>query len=768
MHHRVIAASLAFLLVTACSFDPQVMRERYVRTGNKYFARGRFGEAALLYKHAIDEDRRYGEAWYRLGLANLMMRKEAAAREDMNRAVELDPNNMDAMVKLTEMDVSVYTIDPRRFKLLKSEVEELIGRMEAKDPNSFDAQRLAGYLAAVEENYKLAEIKFHQALAQHPNDPAVTLALIQVLFANSEPAEALRLAEGLIARDKTFAPVYDLLYGVYMKSGNTAQAEAVLQRKLSNNPLVGPYWIQLAEYYRQTNRVPQMAATLAHLTGDSKTFPNAPMLVGDYFLQIKEFDKATAEYAVGVKLDPAEAPLYLHKMATIFMSQGKNAEASQAVDALLKLQPNDAGARGMHVALELPGATRDKAPKIIAELQPMIEQAPNNFELRYFLGRAYDLKADSGSLENARVQYEEALRLNPDYVPARLALLRIELIRGEDTKASTTAQQVLATDPGNLEARLSDATALTRMGDPDGARRQLTIAVQSYPESREAHFQLATLNFSRGDYRAAEADFQALRTLGDWRGVAGLADCWLKEGNPLAAIKILYDALQRDPGRNAYLAGLARAAYQAGQYADAARSYQLLTQRDPGNASYFTELGRSKWNLNDKKGALAAFQSAHHANPSDPTPWLTLAALQAQAGYNQDARKSYQEVLKLQPDNPVALSRVAFLNAEDGVDLDQAFAFAQDARVKMPNDPDVLDTLALIYLRRNLVDDGIHMLQDLVNRDPERAVFHLHYAMALYQNGDTDRARAEAQAALRSNPSVQEKNQIMRFISRIG
>ncbi len=768
MRHRLIAATLACLLTSACSFDPKVMRERYVKTGNKYFNRGRYKEAAMLYRHALEEDMRYGEAWYRLGLTDMRLHNDAAAREDMNRAVDLDRDNMDAMVKLAEMDVALYTVDPQRFKLLRSEVQELIGRIELKDPDSFDALRLSGYLAMVEGNFKLAVVKFRQANAIRPQDQAVTLALIQVLFANGQPGDALGLSEALITRDKTFAPVYDLLYGVYMKSGQTEKAEEILQRKLRNNPAVGPYWIQLAEYYRVTNRVPAMTAVLERLTGDLKTFPNAPMLVGDYFSQIRDFDRAAGEYSQGLKDDPGEAPLYLRKMATIFMAQGKNAEAAKVVDALVTLEPGDAGARGMHVALELPGATRDKAQKIIGELQPMIERQPDNFELHYFLGRAYGIKGDSGSMEEARVQYEEALRLNPEYVPARLALLRIEVGRGEYSKAATTAQQVLATDPGNLEARLSNATALAQMGDTDHARQELQIAVEGNPGSRDARYQLATLDYGQRDFRGAEAEFQALRTLGDWRGVTGLADCWMEEGNTQAAIRILYDALQRDPGRDAYMAGLARAAFKAGQYADAARAYQVLVTREPKNAGYYIELGRAKWNMNDTQGALAAFQSAQKASPGDPTAFLTLASLQAQAGNNQEARKAYQEALKLQPDNPVALSRVAYLNAQDGVDLDQAFAFAQDARVKLPNDPDVLDTLALIYLKKNLVDDGMHVLQDLVKRDPERAVFHLHYAMALYQNGDTDRARAELQTALRSNPSALERNEITRLMARIG
>ena len=489
------------------------MRERYVKSGNKYYERGRYKEAALLYQHALDRDMRYGEAWYRMGLANLKLGNADAARGDFSRAVDLDPNNMDAMVHLAEMDIAIYSFDPERFKLVRSEVQELIGKMQRKDPGSYDALRFSGYMASMGGNFRLAVAKFREASRIRPNDASVTLALVQVLLANGEPGEALSLATALIARSPSYAPIYDLLYGVYMKSNQIAKAEDILRQKIRNNPTVGPFWIQLAEHFRVVNRIPDMVGILNHLTADPRTFSNGHLLVGDYFVRIRDFDRAIREYDQGTKDDPAETTTYLRKISQLLVDLGRNREAADVVQALLKLQPGDPAALAMHIALELPGAGRDKAHAIIAEIQPMLERQPDNFELHYYLGRAYQIAGDASSIEEARTQFEETLRLKPDYVPANLALMHIQLNAGENSKAVLTAQQVLAGDSANLDAHLSGATAYARMGDLDHAQLELETALRSNPSDREAHYQMAELKLRRQDYRDAGAQFQALERI---------------------------------------------------------------------------------------------------------------------------------------------------------------------------------------------------------------------------------------------------------------
>ena len=137
-------------------------------------------------------------------------------------------------------------------------------------------------------------------------------------------------------------------------------------------------------------------------------------------------------------------------------------------------------------------------------------------------------------------------------------------------------------------------------------------------------------------------------------------------------------------------------------------------------------------------------------------------------GRSEQARKEYEIVIQLQPENATALNNLAYLEAEEGVDLDQALAHAQRAQQKFPGDLDVQDTLALVYIRKNLTNEGIRMLRDLVSRKPDSAPFHLHLALALYQKGDRPWAKRELQTALRHQPSAKEQNKIRELLAKVG
>ena len=97
---RILAVLPLLLIVVSCSRDPKVQAQRIVDNGNKFFSKGRYREAALMYRRALQKDLKFGEAYYRLGLTELKLSAFGDAAHAMRRAVELQPTNTDAMVKL--------------------------------------------------------------------------------------------------------------------------------------------------------------------------------------------------------------------------------------------------------------------------------------------------------------------------------------------------------------------------------------------------------------------------------------------------------------------------------------------------------------------------------------------------------------------------------------------------------------------------------------------------------------------------------------------
>ena len=49
---------------SSCSRDPNVAKKKYLESGNKYFEKGKYKEASIMYRSALEKDVRYGEAYY--------------------------------------------------------------------------------------------------------------------------------------------------------------------------------------------------------------------------------------------------------------------------------------------------------------------------------------------------------------------------------------------------------------------------------------------------------------------------------------------------------------------------------------------------------------------------------------------------------------------------------------------------------------------------------------------------------------------------------
>jgi Flp pilus assembly protein TadD len=309
------------------------------------------------------------------------------------------------------------------------------------------------------------------------------------------------------------------------------------------------------------------------------------------------------------------------------------------------------------------------------------------------------------------------------------------------------------------------------MAEPEKARGELTVLLGMSPASsilNDARDQLAELDLREHRYKPAEEGFNALVQADDGRGALGLVECAVAQGQWQQAIQIASEQLRHSPDRQDYRMALAHVYVASGNFPAAAGQFQAMIGKDPKSARLYLQLGDAKIHGGDNAGALAAFQTARQLAPGDAAPALNLALLYDQTGRSKEARQEYQIAIQLQPENAAALNNLAYLDAEEGVDLDQALARAQRAQQRLPDNPNVQDTLALVYIRKNLTNDGIRMLRDLVNRNPENATFHLHLALALYQKGDRLWAKRELQAASRNQPEPKQQDKIKELLAKIG
>ena len=120
-----VALAVCLIGLTSCSSDPK----KFIDRGNKFFDARKYDDAALQYRRALQKNPNYGEAVYRLALVELKQGRNAEAYRELQRAVELMPENIPAVFRLGQLALRSYTGDPNHppqlFQQAKTNAETL-------------------------------------------------------------------------------------------------------------------------------------------------------------------------------------------------------------------------------------------------------------------------------------------------------------------------------------------------------------------------------------------------------------------------------------------------------------------------------------------------------------------------------------------------------------------------------------------------------------------------------------------------------------------
>jgi tetratricopeptide (TPR) repeat protein len=752
--------------LTSCG-DSEASNRRLVETGKKYFANGKFKEASLIFRKAISKDARYGEAYYQLGLTQLKLGRYAQALGALRRASELQPENDDAHARLGDLYLAIYASDRKRHKQFLTDLEDLGGKILKRNPKSFEGLRIKGYLAVSREDFPAAAAAFRDALAIKPDNGSTALAYVQSLGNSKALAEAESTARAFIEKEKSFGPMYDYLYVLKAREKKIEDAESALQLKVKNNPKQPMPRLELAVHHLRANQRDKAKSVLDQLAGNRADFPNGRELVGDLYYRLGDLDTAYQQYQASLNEARPNKLSLQRKMVEVLAFQSRNQEATKLADQVLKENPSDDTAKALRASLRLRGGDRKELDTALSELQSVIARMPDNHVVRFNYGEALMAK---GQIGQAKVQFQEAIKLRPNYGPPKMALAYIHLRERDYTRVLTLADEVLKLTPGMVAARILRAAGLIGNGDRGKARQELEELVQRSPD-KESRYLLAMLDFGDKRWSESEAGFRSLWEANppDFRGLFGIVETMMATNRAPAARQLLEKTLAGHQAHSATIRmAIANVAARSNDQVTAVNTYEQLVKEIPDSQEMWLRLGRSYKKVSRLDDAYRAFEKARGVDPRQVAPWLEMAVVLETQNRKGQVKPIYEEILKLAPDNPVALNNLAYILAENSVDLDQALTYAQRARQKLPNHPDIADTLGWVYIKKNLSDDAIKIFRDLLTGKPEHVTWRYHLAMALYQKGDKLQARRELETALRNKPTKDEDTKIRELLSRLG
>src|SRR5512138_1366539 len=80
--------------LAGCGKDPEVAKREYVKSGQQYVAAGKYKEAVIEFRNAVQQDPRYGEARFALAGALLKTSDFQGAYREYARSADLLPNDI--------------------------------------------------------------------------------------------------------------------------------------------------------------------------------------------------------------------------------------------------------------------------------------------------------------------------------------------------------------------------------------------------------------------------------------------------------------------------------------------------------------------------------------------------------------------------------------------------------------------------------------------------------------------------------------------------
>jgi tetratricopeptide (TPR) repeat protein len=283
-----------------------------------------------------------------------------------------------------------------------------------------------------------------------------------------------------------------------------------------------------------------------------------------------------------------------------------------------------------------------------------LEVTQGNYLAHHNLGVAL---ADAGRLREAIAQFEEALRIRPEYAQARTDLGNaLSKAPGRAAEAIAQYQAALAIMPGSPIPHNDLGNALMKAGRVRDAIAEYETALRMKPDYAAAHNNLGKALAGMPGRRAeAMAQYEAaLRMRPD------LVEAHVNRGQALAempgrmaeAIAEYQAALRIRPDAAEAHHGLGRAlAEMPGRMADAAAEHEAALRSDPDFAEAHYDLGLALYGMGRPAEALAHFEAALKIWPDYAEAHNNLGvALAGMPGRSTEARAHFEAALRIQPD----------------------------------------------------------------------------------------------------------------------
>jgi cellulose synthase operon protein C len=753
----LLVGSLMAALLTGCTRDPNVRKQKFLESGNRYRDQGKFREAAIQYLNALQVDTRFAEAHYQLGETCLKLKNYNCAFEHLSRTLDLMPENYAARV-----DVANLLIAARQLK----DAQPHLDILRKEQPDNPDTHMSWANLYAAQDNLRSAMEEMQKAVAADPghSDSYLGLAALEDRAKMPDQAE-INFKKAVALAPKAMSPQL-ALGAFYMSHNRVPEAEQQFKHAIDVDPKDPAPRADYVRLLMAQGKKPEAEAFLKQTKSALSDKSEGYRMLGDFYFANGDLDQATAEYSALYSDHPKDIQVKRNYVQLLILKNRLD-EATKLNNELLKSNAKDSDALVYRGQIQL---AQGEAGGAVDSLQQALKNDSNNAVAHYHLGRAFDIQHNEAQAES---EWRAAIGLRPDLTDAHRSLARLEMQRGDVDALAQTAQQIIYGAPNAPDGYLLRALAEMNHQKFSEAEQDMRKAAEVAPASPAPYVQMGNLHQAEKQYPDAIKFYQQAldRDSASTDALQGMMNTYLAQKQLDQAVAIARAQIAKSPGTSGFYDLLGTAQFEKKDFGAADDAFRKAVELDKNNSDALFKLAQVQVAEGSVAQALATDLESIKNHPREIEFYL-LAGMMYESQSNWDqAKAEYQQALNIQPDSPLASNNLAYLLLQHGGNVDVALAMAQTARRGMPDLPNAADTLGFAYYQKGVYQSAIEMFQESLRLSEKRGAddpdVHYHLGLAYQKANLPAQARQQLERALKISPNFSDAGDARKALSEL-
>ncbi len=622
----------------------------------------------------------------------------------------------------------------------------------------------------IEEGQYYQALKLLQkAKKQHPDDEKVWFLLGEVSLWSGNPYQAIRYFETTLnINPKQTKAIIKLGY-LYLVTGYYDKARHLAQELLKFNPQNIYGNLILGNVEALQGNLKEARKYFKKVLERHPTDFHCYLELGDFYLLCREPEKALSAYLKAKELAPKRPEVYL-ALGNFYLSQRKWTKAEEVLRKAIRYAPSPYEARNYRAYLAEFYVEAGRKQKAFNLYQQLLKEEPSNY---YFLVRYIEISLNLGHLQEAKKTLKILKKTYPQlfavpYLEGHLFLIQGRykdaiasfqeaLTKGEDPRAyyflglaqwlsglprqaRNNLAKAVTKNPLLIEARLALAALETAEGSPSLALKELGFIM---PYRAEAHALALTDFLLLKDCEEAKKEWQFLKSLDldpqkkDFWGLIFRTNCGVPKilkgrKSPLGAWIILREEPDLIPsliyGPQETLEALKYSLYaEKGNWLEI---YQALSSEDPRDPALKYIKALTLLKQGEREKAILVLEKVVAKVPEFVPAQSILGELYMESGELDKAAEAFRQALVYDPQNATLLNNLAWCLLKmpsEKENLEEALRVAQKARELAPEDPAVLDTLAMVYHLSGMKEVACRTIREAKELAPKETAILKHF-----------------------------------------